>query len=315
MAKRKASALTPAEATAQIAALCAKPTADWERADWKRRNELAQRIPAGVPVAAFLERFEVHELADLPDHFDDAIVAALDTRPTIPAAAFVRTALATGRGDRHARLRELCRLTFTLTWAAKADQRELAALVAKRPDIVEGARAAMALVERDRYVVCRYLPVLAVEASRDSLDLLVPYIEELVKTRDSELDWFRKEVVPLLGDTPAAKNVIALLSATVDERTEKSPARAFAKQLGMNPPPPLLQATLTFRDGTGSTVYQIRIDSTKADWLEARRNEKWQWRSLTLEKLVAELPAERASYVLRVSKGDRKKLDAWAKSL
>jgi hypothetical protein len=82
----------------------------------------------------------------------------------------------------------------------------------------------------------------------------------------------------------------------------------------MDPPPDVLGLTLSFRDRDSKTVWQIRVDSTLADWLQARRTEKWLWRSVTLAK-ASELPAECASYVLRVKSGDRRKLDAWAKSL
>ncbi|MBA3395067.1 MAG: hypothetical protein H0T89_20640 [Deltaproteobacteria bacterium] len=110
--------------------------------------------------------------------------------------------------------------------------------------------------------------------------------------------------------------MIALLAGTADDRTKASPARAFAKQLGMDPPPDVLQATLSFRDRAGKTLYQVRIDSTLASWLQGRSQWFTLWSTLTPARLVEELPRDRASYVLRVGKGaNRAKLDAWAKSL
>lgn len=309
MPKRKATPLTVDEAKAQIDEILKKPVASWDGGDWRKRNDLASRLPRGVPNAGkLLATYDVRELGQLPAQLDDAVLAAIEARPKDPDAAFVLAAL---RTNPKTHVRDL--LSIQLDWAARANRAVLAKLVKKRPDIVEGARAAFAL-QRPGYVTSVYLPVLVVEASRDSLDLIVPYVEQMVKDRDGELDWFRKEVVPLFGDTPAARDVIALLDGVVDERTKVSPARAFAKKLGMDPPPDVLGLTLSFRDRDGKTVWQIRVDSTLADWLQARRTEKWLWRSVTLAK-ASELPAECASYVLRVKSGDRRKLDAWAKSL
>jgi hypothetical protein len=314
MARRKTTPLTSAEASARIVALCKKPRDRWKREDEDVRDELVARAPADTPGRdRLLDSFDVDELGfRVPMFSDAAIVASLEARSGDPDAA---CALAALRTNPKAKVRDVLGLMSSLCWAGRAKRAELAKLVKKHPEIVEGARAAMALSDARGYVTDRYLPVLAAEASADSLDLLVPYIEKIVKEQAHELDWFRKEVVPLLGDTPAAKDVTALLARTVDDRTEKSPARAFAKRLGMVPPPPVLQATLSFRDRAGKTVYQIRIDSTKAAWLQGRRNEKWLWRSRSLDELAKELPAERTSYVLRVSKGDRAKLAAWAKAL
>lgn len=312
MPKRKATRLTVDDARTQIAALVKKPVAQWNSDDWGKRNELAERAPADVPnLAKLLATFDVSELAQLPTHLDDAILAAVEARPKNEDAAFVIAAL---RTDRRAKLRELLDLTGSLPWAAKADPARLAKLVKQRPDVVEGARAAMALAEPS-FVVNRYLPVLVADATPDSLDLIVPHLEQMVKDKDGELDWFRKAVVPLFGDTPAAHDVIVLLASATEERTKVSPARAFAKQLGMNPPPALLEVMLSFRDERGVTVYQIKIDSKLASWMQGRRNHKWLWRTITVAKLASELPAERRSYVLRVTSGDRKQLDSWASSL
>jgi hypothetical protein len=308
MPKRKATPLTVEDARAQIAALLRTPR--WDSSHWHARDDIAARMPVGVPnVGKLLAKFDVNELTRVPAQHDAAILASLEARPKNPDAAFVLAAL---RTNPRAKLRDLLDMPG-LAWAGRANRAALLKLVKQRPDVVEGARAAFALTKKSAYVTCVYLPILVAEASRDSLDLIVSYVEQMVKDKDSELDWFRKTVVPLFGDTAAAKDLLVLLAGAAEERTKASPALAFAKKLGMNPPPALLSLSLTFRDRTGITVYQIRVDSKLASWMQARRNEKWLWRYATPKDLA--LPAECASYVLRVKSGDRKKLDAWAKSL
>jgi hypothetical protein len=316
MAKRKPKPLAVEDAVAAIKKLFTRKRGAWDSTEWKQRREIAEGLPAGVPpasLAKLLSVFDVSQLDELPAHADDAILAALEARRKHEDAAFVLTALAAAKGDRHERLRDLLSRTGSMLWASSVNRKGLHALVADRPDIVEGARAAVAI--EGVHVTSRYLPVLVADASRESLDILVPYLEKRLKKKDHDLDWFRKEVVPLFGDTPHAKAIIAMLAEATEERTKVSPALQFAKQLGIAKPPPIVTVTLTFRDRGDRTVWQINIDSRRASWFQFRRNEKWLWRSGT-PSTMEELPEARESYVLRVGKGmDRAKVDAWAKSL
>jgi hypothetical protein len=286
---------------------------------WKALHAQLDRMPAGAStklLAKVLGYFpQLADLADMPAHFDDAIVALVDSRARKDAdAAFVTTALRTADGDHHARLRELLRMTMSLSWAGNARPERLRAVIA-RADLVAGAQAAVAVERFEEYVVSRYVPILAADASRESLDILLPFVEQALDKRDGDLDWLREKVVPLLGDAAPARGLVEMLADAARERTEASPALAFARELGMVPPPATLKLTLSYRDGGRLSAYQIRVDSTRAAWFQARRNEKWLWRGAAPNGI--EVPPTATSYVLRVSSrgADRAKLDAWAKQL
>ncbi len=288
----------------------------WDRARWRKLEQQLQRFPADVSRKLFdkiLGLLNFMSLAELPEAFDEAVLAFIVAKQRVTDdCAFIAAAMQAVQGDRHAALVDLIGCSIRLGWASRTSRPHLAKILKRHPEYVVGAQAAIGQFGVE--TTSRYLPILVVDGSADSFDLLIPFLEQARSKRGPELDWFRREVVPLCSDTPAARAVIAMLSAAATERTHASPALAFAKQLGMKTVPTVLQATVVFRDRNKAAVYRVRFDSTQAAWCETRPG-SWSWAPLEPAKIV--LPAESVTFLLRVQSNgtDRAKLATWATSL
>jgi hypothetical protein len=105
----------------------------------------------------------------------------------------------------------------------------------------------------------------------------------------------RVDGAPLFAQNAASAALLKELDVTLQERTETSPARAFCKAIGMDPPPAKLVFNASFFAATPYSVayphvWQVKADSTKDIWFQVRANEKWQWRWCDPQKdLVKEL--------------------------
>jgi hypothetical protein len=290
----------------------------WERPQWKKLSALLTGLPVGVSQKLVDDVLDVvgaispiGHLEELPAHHDDAIVRFLEARQATDAdAAFVIAALrAIRRGDRHRGLRDALFRTQSMPWASDTKRSAVRALIAKHPEYVDGAQAAIAIAFEP---TSRYLPILAADASPASLDILLPHLEA-ARAGGDDLDWMREDLVPLFPDTPHARAWIASLDRAADDRTEASPAKAWVETLGMKAPA-IVKFTLTFRAGT-RVIYQVKADSTSQHWLFGRRTAKWRWSGIAPED-IAEHVGDATAYVLRAGAGlDRTKLDAWARSL
>jgi len=291
----------------------------WERPQWVKLHKLIASLPPGLPDALLDEVLGVinciggpSDLLEWPRHYDEAVLRRIHARAEQDVdATFVIAALG-GRTD-GAAMRELLELTRHMTYAARTTREALARFVA-RPEVLAGAQAAAALELRTGLsVVSHYVPILVADASDESLDILLPRFEEALRDKSSTLDWIRKDLLPLLGDTRAAQKLKAMFDDAHAERTESSPARDWLRALGSDAPKEV-KLTLTFRGPGAQVTYMVKVDSTQAGWFCARRNSKWLWRSADPAQLASNVPSESVEYVLRVlSKGiDRRKLDAWA---
>ena len=100
--------------------------------------------------------------------------------------------------------------------------------------------------------------------------------------------------------------------------SKPSPALAFAARLGMKPPPPVVQFSLSFRAPRQGKYqpphYELVIDSTKKSWCTYRN---YNVSPRAIEPAEVMVPVEMTTFVLMaVSKGvNRAKVEAWAKSL
>lgn len=315
-----------------------------DRAGWKALDAVLSRLPEGVPLELLTNAlahassgYHLHTLQGLPAFADDAVIAALELHAEEPRAAFVLAGLRVTKKERHGALQEL--LWPGLDWA-KGKQNDLARLrqLVKRADFLVGAQAAVALTDPEEYVTSEFLPLLAVDGSEDSLDVLMPFVQQAVKEKGSELDWLRRALVPLLAKTPATRALLAVLDDAVEVRTERSAAKVFCAALGMQPVPAVLQAEVSVRcngPNPGKPLYQVKFDSTKARWCSVRGG--W-WRTrrqngrlvetkgglhvwYPVEDPLAwakqELAGKVARYTLQVkSKAvDREKLSAWLDGL
>jgi hypothetical protein len=295
---------------------------------WKAFDTMLLRLPEGLPpkkVAPALAHhsYPLVSLSPLPAHLDEAILLMLGKQRD-ENAAFVLAGLSVGGKER---LHELLDLTSMLPWAANANGDQLRKLIKNQGWIVAGAQAAFAVTKHDYMLVTsRYLPILAADASEESLDVLLPFVRKAVKQRSSDVDWLRKEVVPLLPDTGLARAMREMLDDTVKQRETKSPALAFAKALGMDPPPQTIVFKIAFQlDRPGYRrvwlkrhPFNLEVDSTKANWFRYRSSGSGVFYGL--KRPLTELPpllTFAKSYTLRVaSKGaDKAKLHAWATSL
>lgn len=313
-------------------------------AQWKTLNATLARLPEGVPHALLTkvlanasEGYHLASLLGLPAFADDAVVAALELHDEVPRAAFVLAGLRATEKDRHDALQEL--LVPGLDWA-RGKQNDLTGLkkLAKRADFLAGAQAAVALTDPDEYVTCEFLPLLAVDGSEASLDVLMPFVHRAVAEKGSDLDWLRRAVVPLLAKTPATKAMLAALDSAVEVRTKQSGALGFCAALGMQPVPSVLQADVSLRcngPALGKPLYQLKFDSTKARWCSVRGG-WWRMRrengrlvertgGLHVWEPVADPRAwatktvlgkvERYSLQVKSKGVDRKKLEAWLDGL
>lgn len=97
-----------------------------------------------------------------------------------------------------------------------------------------------------------------------------------------------------------------------------SAALAFAAKLGMKPPPPVVQFSLSFRAPKQGRYqpphYELVIDSTKPGWCTYRN---YNAAPRPIEPKSVMVPVEMTSFVLlSASRGvDKAKVQAWAKSL
>ncbi len=188
-------------------------------------DELLRALPEGVKpalvakVVGYSKNFS--SLAKLPEHLDDAIYALIKSRLKSQRfkdadCAFVNAGLSAFQdADRHDALRDLVARTGTLQPMTETNRASLARLIAKHPEYVVGAQAAVAI--EGLYMSSIYLPILVVEASPDSLDILLPELERL-RDRNAryEVEWMIGEVVPRLGKTAAAKSFVELLTGDAD---------------------------------------------------------------------------------------------------
>ena len=102
------------------------------------------------------------------------------------------------------------------------------------------------------------------------------------------------------------------------KRSTSSPAQAFVVRLGINPPPAVVQFSLSFRAPRQGRYqpphYELVIDSTQKSWCTYRN---YNVAPRPIEPSEVMVPVEMTTFVLMtVSKGlDRTKVRAWAKSL
>jgi hypothetical protein len=283
-------------------------------------EKVLDALPEGVPaeplIAVLTERvrgaLNLSDLTRIPAWAFPQAVAALQRLPRQPNVAFVLAALPMMGNDRKA-LEELVRVVYSLDWAGRA-KREPLVQWAKNPALVAGAQAAVALDPFD-YVTSRFMPLLAAEGSEASIDGLMPFIQRAVKEQGSQLDWLKDQLAPLFADTQACRDVRAMLEAKTAERTARSPALDFAKQLGIDPPPPVLQFNARF---AGPGGFSIRVDSTKARWFSWRRAGFSVWGEIEpLQQLKKQASPGRTAFRLQLkTRGvDRTRLEAWLQTL
>ncbi len=285
-------------------------------------------LPAGVPdtltTAALVKLISVLGLsyiATAPAHAVAAVIAALEQFPNQPDAVFALTGLRLS-ADPAAELR------FWLEGAGLHStgylERKQLARDVKNPVTVAAARAALAVTEHANFRTSRHLPLLVAEASPESLEFVTPYALRLLAQPDRDLDWFRTRVVPLFGASPAADALAQRLGVVVGAPPGSSPALAFCKALGMHPLPSTIKFTASFFGPRPASpqfphAWQVKADSTEANWFCVRRNEKWQWRALAAP--LTELKATLTDALVRVevrSSGknvDREKLIEWLETM
>ncbi len=309
MARKKPISVAAAEAKLRDAARLHEP------GDWFLK--VIANLPAGVDpalldaaVERYLETGTLHDLRDLAA-VDEAVVRHVERHEhDRPHAAFVAVGLRTGRGPIASRLRDLLELT---AWTPPRRD-VLRTLIAARPEIVEGARAAEAIGDPTS-TTSPYLPILAVDGSADSLDILLPRFEAARANRDASLDWLRRVVVPLFGDTAAARAIVAMLDEAAGERAEVSPIWAFLAELGVAKPPAVVRFTVTFRALDGYPTMILTVDSAKAAWMHASRK-NWFDGPIAPAEIAAKLGRFTVGYVLRTSAGlDREAIDRWVRTL
>jgi hypothetical protein len=312
-----------AAAETKLRAVLAAPPYDkgeylWGRAQWRKLYALLSAIPPGVNAKLLgkvldvvCEKDPIRQLEKLPAHLDDKILAMLEAREAKDVnCAFVAGAMRAARRDRPKKLRAFMAMTDTLHWGDRAKAAEIRKLIKKHPEIIDGAQAACA-VEVD--ITSRYLPILAVDASPGSLDVLLPYLEAGRTSATVELDWILEDIVPLFPKTPQTQAWIASLEEAATARTESSPAKAWVQALGSRVPE-IVKLTITFRN-QGKFVFGLRVDSTEADWFAGRPHAKHFWMYQNPDQ-VAERVRGATDYILRIGPGlDRAKIDAWAQAL
>lgn len=297
------------------------------RPQWKRFEQVLHRLPKGLPLAVLtnaLEGFawEPSRLAEFPAHLDEAKVAVLTRHRDEPDAAFVLAALAANGGKN---LKRLLELTSETPWVELATHARMAKLLAKQPELVAGAQAAFAVTSDDGNLSSSpYLPILAADGTDESIDLLLPFISKAVKTKSSQVDDVKNDLLPLMPDTAATRGLKAVLDSTLEERTKTSPALAFAAALGMKPPPKTLVFTIAFQcvrsnaptNWLKRNPFRVDVDSTRANWF-LHQNIGFAGLSPMqepLKNMPTTLKGAR-SYTLRVKSGDKTALHRWAQSL
>ncbi len=296
-----------------------------EGSDWREISRVTDHLPEGVPEALtttvlveLIDGLGVGYITQTPAHARGAVLAALRKCPRRPDAVFALSGLefSSKPEDMGPWLSGMA-LTSASHYRAGGLEKALAT-----PGVVAAAQAALAVTPQNEWRTSHHLPVLAADASAESLDILTPYALALLERRDSELDWFRKCVVPLLGAGQASEALKKQLEGAVEERTESSPARAFCRAIGMNPPPAKLVFNASFFAAEPASTafphaWQVKADSTKSAWFSARRNEKWQWSPCDpLKDLKSTLGPGLVRVTFRASGKDvdREKLQAWLES-
>ena len=286
--------------------------------------EVIRVLPEGVPLEVvrkacdfLVGHLSLSYLAGASENAWPAIEQVLLARPKQPEAVFALTGLRTEKHpEKHfSRWLQFCGLPMLgSTRVPRPDLEKLG----KEPAVLEAARAAIAVTELNEVSLSRAVAVLAVDGSADSLDVLMPWLLQVVKDASHELDTVRKKFVPLLPKTPATTALLEKLNLVVETRTAQSPALQFCQAIGMNPPPKKLVFNASFfqRELTHfGHAWQMKADSTKAAWFCVRRNEKWQWR--TIDPQSAELKKMLGTDLVRVTMRasgkdvDRPKLQAW----
>jgi hypothetical protein len=290
---------------------------NWERPQYVAWSKVKQTLPADVDQdllhRALIVSCDISgwdDVDEMPAHCDDAIVRLGEHfEDTQPEWKFIMTALRGGRGERHARLRHLLVFRRWLGWPGQRLRRQIVATIDEMPEIVDGAHAAYAIEEATK--CSYYLPILAADGTPDSLDLLLPRFEAAIDDPDEgELDWLRKDVVPLLPDNKYCRAFVERFEATLAARTETSPALDFLRGLGQANPPLVVQFTLTFKDRSGRTTYRVKADSSRSGWLQGHRNE---WMRIEPGEIATQVPGDTTRHILRVGIGvDRACVERWA---
>lgn len=302
----------------------------WEQPRWRRCHQLLDTLPAGVSPELVAQVFDTIQasidwLLAFPASFDDAIVRCLDVRARHdPDAAFVVIAWRAGREPSHERLRQLMALTRELPGSSRYVAPWLTAMIGTNPEIVEAAQAAVA-VGATFWAGINYVPILALDGSAGSLDVLLPHLEA-ARMHGKDLAEIRANLISLFPDTPATAAWIAAIEQADDARLnveQQQLAEAQARRRGdvmtwiaslAIVAPPTITLTVTFRNAAGAAVYSFDVDS-RSFGFRGRRNGKARWSTVT----PAELPSrfgDATAYTLRVGAGlDRAKLDAWVRGL
>lgn len=252
-----------------------------------------------------------------PD-LDDAILKVIEARSAKDQiAAFTETAL---RYKSHNHLRELLDMSVFLafefgcvTWASVVRRVRRLAL---RPEVVAGAQAAIAIASSQKnYERSMFALVLAASGTSESLASLKGLISRALKQEDATLDWLARDAVPFLRER-STKDAIRLadrLCDTLCTRAKRSPARKFARRIGMVPPPEVLQFTWRLRTEDNS-AYCVDVDSTRARWFTTWSSHK-EWDYSDPSTIV--LPVDVTVSIVRIKSDgvDRSRLDVWARSL
>lgn len=323
MAKKK-KAWTVDEAVAHLSKL-KEAEANSSQGGLRDLFEGLKHLPEGVPVEVvrkacdfLVGHLSLSYLAGASENAWPAIEQVLIARPRQPEAVFALTGLRTEKQPEKefSRWLQFCGLPML---GSTRVPRPVLAKLAKEPAVLEAARAAIAVTEVEEVYLSQAVAVLAVDGSPDSLDVLMPWLLQVVKEAGYELDnTVRKNFVPLLPKTPATAALLEKLNLVVEARSAKSPALQFCRAIGMNPPPKKLVFNASFfgrvRTNFGH-AWQMKGDSTKAAWFCVRRNEKWQWRSIDPQstELKKMLGTDLVSVTMRASGKDvdRPKLQAW----
>lgn len=206
-----------------------------------------------------------------------------------------------------AMMKALVTLTNPYTLAYK--KKWLVALAADEA-LVDAARLA---VVSARPVPDELIALLAIDGSEASVDALIPFVDEAVKTRSDALDVLEQLKRFRLEKNAAIAALLQVTERSLGERSEASPALAFARQLGL-PPKKGFHFTAWVGSAGASGVpglqLHLTVDSRKRSWfsVDASRISDMKTTSFDVDstfdglKLGRAAPADWPKWLVRAGK-------------
>ena len=154
--------------------------------------------------------------------------------------------------------RVLADLDITYAWGSQPMKAKLRAL-AEDAEVLAALQGAAA---RATNVSRRMLAVLVIDASRDSIDALLPSLDPALMSADTRLEWL-KALRTHAKKTPELDAILGEIDQTLADRAAASPALALGPVIGIG-----AVKLLWFEVRISAANYQgsIHIDSRSANW-------------------------------------------------